>query len=65
MTHPALYISAQRIAFIPSRIVRAFNDNVAAVSLLPAADGAGAVLLDCLAAPAAGFAPFHEVDNAR
>jgi hypothetical protein len=65
MTHPALYLPTGRIAFLPTRIVRAFNDNVAAVSLLPAADGAGAVLLDCLAAPAAGFAPFHEVDNAR
>jgi hypothetical protein len=65
MTHPALYISAQRIAFIPSRIVRAFNDNVAAVSLLPAADGAGAVLLDCEAAPAAVSLSSHEAQHDR
>jgi hypothetical protein len=38
MIHPALYISAQRIPFIPTRIVRAFNDNVAVPSFT--ADGA-------------------------
>ena len=40
MTHPALYLPTGRIPFIPTRIVRAFNDNVAAGPLLTAADGA-------------------------
>jgi hypothetical protein len=39
MTHPALYLPTGRIPFIPTRIVRAFNDNVAGSLSLPA-DGA-------------------------
>ena len=39
MTHPALYLPTGRLPVIPTRIVRAFNDNVAGSLSLPA-DGA-------------------------
>jgi hypothetical protein len=67
MTHPALYISAQRIAFLPTRIVRAFNDNVAAGPLLTAADGADvAHNAPCAVLATSAAVPFiHEVPCAE
>jgi hypothetical protein len=67
MTHPALYLPTGRIAFLPTRIVRAFNDNVAAGPLLTAADGADvAHNAPCAVLATSAAVPFiHEVPCAE